>query len=96
MPHIFDEFELLASKKYKIGLFFKAYKYIRPVLEQIHLNPAITLEELANNIGLDIRKATKLVEDLTERKVINCSIRNNDCYLSMTVKGRELFQFLEK
>lgn len=96
MPHIFDEFEHLASKNYKIGLFFKAYKYIRPALEQIHLNPAITLEEMANNIGLDIKKATKLVKDLTGRRVITYSIRNNEWYLSMTVKGRELFQFLEK
>ncbi len=92
----FDEFETLVSRHYRIGLFFKAYKYVQPALEHIYLNSAVSLEELAKAINLSIKKVTKLVEDLAGRKILDYTIRNSEWYITMTFKGRELLQFLEK
>ena len=96
MAYIFYEFEVLASKHYKLGLFFKAYKYIQPVLEYISLNSAVSLDGLSKAINLPIKKAIKLVKDLADRKILDYTIRNSEWYITITFKGRELLQFLKK
>ena len=95
MCYTFNEFETLASRHYRIGLFFKAYKYVRPALEQLYLHTTLSLEELSKAINLPIKKATKLAIDLAERQIITYTIRNSEWYITMTLKGRELLQFLE-
>ena len=96
MSYTFNEFETLASRHYRIGLFFKAYKYVRPTLEQLYLHATLSLEDLSKAINLSIKKATKLVKDLSDRQIIVYNIRNSEWYITITLKGRELLQFLEK
>lgn len=89
----FSEFDSLLE--IKLGPFTKAIKYLLPFLEQIHLNTGITTFDLAERLDLSRKKMFRLVEALTERNIIYCTIRNGETYPILTIKGREFMNYLE-
>lgn len=89
----FSEFDSLLE--IKLGPFTKATKYLLPFLEQIYLNTGITTFDLATQLNLSRKKMFKLVEALTERNIIYCTIRNGETYPILTIKGREFMNYLE-
>lgn len=89
----FSEFDSILE--IKLGPFTKAIKYLLPFLEQVHLNAGVTTFELAERLNLSRKKMLKLVEALTERNIIYCPIRNGETYPILTIKGRELMNYLE-
>jgi DNA-binding transcriptional regulator LsrR (DeoR family) len=93
MVYTFNEFE--DTGNYKLGLFTKASKYLKVFMEQLYLNAGLTTHELAELSNIPRKKMLKLVELLAEHGYIYCTIRLGETYPILTIKGRELINYLE-
>ena len=90
----FNEFDSVLN--FRLSLFTKATKYLKPFLEQVRLDLGITTFELADRINLSRKKMFKFTQFLAEKGIIYCAVRNGETYLTLTIKGRELLNYLEE